>query len=148
MQIRPPVYLVSKTIACWKCREDMPAVAIIAPNVFKEDGQVCILSNIQSLPENLLMFIKKRFPSFKLKYSSITQSEYFANICIKCGKLSGDFYLHSEPGGPFFPMTEEEAQCLTVEQIPIDAPIEIEAGFHIGAGDLILEHGKKDTAEY
>ncbi len=148
MQINSPIYLASKTVGCWKCQERMFAVAIIAPNVSEEEGQVCILCDIKSLPENLLMFIEKRFPSFILKHSNTVKSEYYGNTCPKCGVLYGDFYLHSEPGGAFFPMSEEEAQCLTVEQFPIDTPIEVESGFHVGRGDLILEYGKKPITEH
>jgi hypothetical protein len=121
----------------------MPAVAIIAPNVPEAEGEVCTLSDIRSLPGNLRSFIQKRFPSFRLKYSKTTQSEYYANICPKCGMLSGDFYLHSEPGGPFFPTSDEDAIHLTVVEIPLDGPVEVEASLGMGVGDLILEHAKK-----
>ena len=60
--------------------------------------------------------------------------------------ISGDFYLHSEPGAPFFPTTEEEAKQLTLEAIPLAGPITIRAGVGVGAGDLILEHARKLTA--
>ena len=142
-RIDSPVYLASTTIGCWRCNADMPAVAIIAPNVPEAEGEVCTLSDIRSLPSNLRSFIQKRFPSFRLKYSKTTQSEYYANTCPKCGMLSGDFYLHSEPGGPFFPTSEEEATHLTVVEIPLDGPVEVEAGLGMGTGDLILEHAKK-----
>lgn len=55
--------------------------------------------------------------------------------------LSGDFFLHSEPGSPFFPESEEEAAHLTLVEIPMDGPIEVEAGFGMGVGEIILEHG-------
>ena len=60
--------------------------------------------------------------------------------------ISGDFYLHSEPGAPFFPTTEEEAKQLTLEAIPLAGPITIRAGVGVGAGGLILEHARKLTA--
>ena len=31
---------------------------------------------------------------------------YYANHCERCEALQGDFYLHSEPGGAFFPEFE------------------------------------------
>ena len=124
----------------------MPAVAIIAPNVPDAQGETCILSNIRSLPGPMRMFIQKRFPSFRLKYSKTTESEYYANTCPKCGMLSGDFYLHSEPGGPFFPTSEEEAALLTLEEIPMEGPDEVESGWGVGTADLILKHGKRKTA--
>ena len=60
--------------------------------------------------------------------------------------ISGDFYLHSEPGAPFFPTTEGEAKQLTLEAIPLAGPITIRAGVGVGAGGLILEHARKVTA--
>jgi hypothetical protein len=146
-QINPPLYLASTMISCWRCRADMPAVGLIAPNVPETENEVCILSDITELPASVLAFVQNRFPSFKWKFSKTTRSEYYANTCPKCGVLSGDFYLHSEPGGPFFPESEADAACLTVEQIPIEGQIEVVAGLGMGGGDLILEHGKKRDAE-
>ena len=45
----------------------------------------------------------------------------------------------------FFPESEADATHLTVEQIPIDGPIEVVAGLGMGGGDMILEHGKRRT---
>ncbi len=145
--INPPLFLASTTIACWRCGADMPAVGLIAPKVPDNEDEVCILSDITELPPSVLAFVQKRFPTFKRKFSKTTRTEYYANTCPKCGILSGDFYLHSEPGGPFFPESEADAACLTVEQIPLEGPIEVEAGLGMGGGDLILEHGKKRTQE-
>ena len=142
-RIDPPLYLASTTIDCWRCAADMPAVAIVAPKVAGAHGDVCVLADIRSLPGKVRGFIQKRFPSFRLRYSKTTRSEYYANVCPRCNVLSGDFYLHSEPGGPFFPPTEAEAARLKVEEIPIAGPIEVEASFGVGCGELILEHGKR-----
>jgi hypothetical protein len=139
--IDPPLYMASTTITCWRCGADTPAVALIAPNVPEEDGEVGILSNIIELPSSVLVFVQARFPTFKRQLSRTTQSEYYANTCPQCGALSGDFYLHSEPGGAFFPKTEADAARLTVEEIPLDGPIEVAACLGIGCGDFILEHG-------
>jgi hypothetical protein len=125
----------------------MSAVAIISPNTSEKeaDGYICILSDITCLPEKLLKMINERFPFFRLEYSNTTESEYYANTCPSCGMLSGDFFLHNEPGRPFFPETKEEAQELMIEQLPVKIPIEIDAGYHVGPGELIMEHGKRKT---
>jgi len=143
--INPPLYLASTTISCWRCDADMPAVGLIAPKVADTEDEVCILSDISELPISVLTFVQKRFPTFKRKFSKTARMEYYANTCPKCGVLSGDFHLHSEPGGPFFPESEEDAARLTVEQIPLNGPIEVVAGLGVGAGDLILEHGRRRT---
>ena len=146
-RIEPPLYLASTSIACWRCGANMPAVGIIAPRVPDAEVEICILSAIQELPPPVLDFIQKRFPTFKRKFSKTTRSEYYANTCPACGVLSGDFYLHSEPGAPFFPTTPEEAKALTIETIPITGPIEVRAGMGMGVGHLILENAKRQDAE-
>ncbi len=146
IRIDPPLYLAHTRMSCWRCGADMPAIALVAPSVAATEGEICLLSEVEELPESVLQFVRKRFPSFKLKYSKTLGLRYYANTCPRCGVISGDFYLHSEPGAPFFPTTEEEAKQLTLEAIPLAGPITIRAGVGVGAGDLILEHARKQTA--
>jgi hypothetical protein len=143
LKIFPPLYLVGMKIDCWRCRSRMPAVAILAPNIEDTGNEICILTDIVGLPENVLGYIQKRVPTFKLKYSKTVGSEYFANTCPGCSSLSGDFFLHSEPGAPFFPTDEQEASLLYITGIPIEAPVLVRAGFHVGTGEIILNHAKQ-----
>ena len=121
----------------------MPVVAILAPNIENTDEEICILSDIVGLPKEVLEYIQGRVPTFKLKYSKTVESKYYANTCPSCGVISGDFFLHSEPGAPFFPTDEKESSLLYRTKIPINDPILVQAGFHIGTGDLILKHAKE-----
>ena len=143
IQIDPPLYLAHTMISCWRCGVGMPAIALVAPNVAEAEGEICILSEVEELPQSVLQFVRKRFPSFRLKYSKTLGSRYYANTCPKCGVISGDFHLHSEPGAPFFPTTEEEAKHLTLEAVPLTGPISVRAGLGMGAWNLILEHARK-----
>ena len=70
-------------------------------------------------------------------------SKYFANTCPNCGSLSGDFYLHSEPGAPFFPTDEQEASHLYLTDTPIKGTVSIQAGLHVDTGELILNNAKQ-----
>lgn len=97
----------------------------------------------ESLPPAVLTYIETLFPTFKLKFSKTMQAEYYADTCPNCGVLSGDFHLHCELGAPFFPTDEEEARCLTVQQIPLEQPFDVEAGIGMGTGDLILKYGNR-----
>ena len=142
LKIFPPLYLVGMKIDCWKCGKKMPVVAILAPNIEDTDNEVCVLSDIVSLPEEVLEFVQKRVPTFKFRYSKMAGSEYFANTCPSCGSLSGDFFLHSEPGAPFFPTDDQEASLLYFTEIFIQKPVHVRAGFHIGTGELILSNAK------
>ena len=121
----------------------MPAVAILAPHVEDTEEQVCILSEIERMPDEIIHYIQSRVPSYKLKYSKTVARKYFANTCPKCGMLSGDFYLHSEPGAPLFPTDKEEAKQLYMTKIPINGSVEIQASLHVGTGELILENAKE-----
>lgn len=129
----------------------MPVVALVAPyveGVYDEQDQieeqeVFVLSDVVVLPINILEYLQKRVPTFKLKYSKTVGDKYYANTCPRCGMLSGDFYLHSEPGAPFFPVDEEEAARLYLTEIPIGSPIFIQAGLHTGTGELIVEHARR-----
>lgn len=148
LKIRPPLYLASTRTTCWRCGVGIPVVCLIAPQVEGAEGEVCVLSEVRRLPEGVLIFIQRQFPSFRLKYSKTVQASYYANTCPKCGVLSGDFYLHAEPGAPFFPETEEDAKRFTVEEIPMSGSIEVEASPGMGVGALILAHAKRRSAAH
>lgn len=145
IRVDPPLYLVHTKISCWRCGAKMPALALVAPNVAETEGEICILSEVEELPELVLQFVRRRFPSFKLKYSKTLGLRYYANTCPRCGVISGDFHLYSEPGAPFFPTTKGEAKQLTLEPVPLAGPITVRAGVGVGTGDLILEHARKPT---
>jgi len=121
----------------------MPVVALLAPHVGDSDGQVCLLSSIEEMPREILEFIQKRVPTFQWRSSLMAGSSYFANTCPKCHVIYGDFFLHSEPGAPFFPTSDEEAESLYLAEIQLPNAIEIQASRRVGVGDLILSNGKR-----
>jgi hypothetical protein len=143
LKIGPPLYLTGKNIRCWRRSSKMPVVALLAPQVEGTDNEICVLSNIQEPPEDVLSYIRKRAPTFKVKFSKTVREKYFANTCPACGVLSGDFFLHSEPGAPFFPTTENEAKNLFITEIPLSNEIKVSASCGMGVGALILSHAKK-----
>lgn len=143
LTVSPPIYMVGMKIGCWKCGQRMPAIALVAPLVEGADDDVCVLCDIVDLPQEILSYVQQRVPTFQLRYSKTVQGRYYANTCPKCGVLSGDFYLHSEPGAPFFPTCKDEAALLYLTQIPIQRSVRIESGFHVGVGELILNHAKR-----
>ena len=89
----------------------MPVVAFLAPSVEGADDQVCVLSDVVALPKDLLGYVQKRVPTYQLSYSKTVQGKYYANVCPKCRMLSGDFFLHSEPGAPFFRPAQRKLVC-------------------------------------
>ena len=146
IHVEPPLHVASTMILCWRCGADMPAIALIAPNVPEAEGEICVLLNIRELPPPVLKWIRQHFPTLRLKFSKTTLSKYYANTCPKCGVLSGDFFLHEEPGAPFFPTTKEEAKHLSIETIPVIESMTVRAGLGIGVGDLILQHARRKGA--
>lgn len=143
LTINPPLYLIGKKIHCWKCEKKMPVIALLAPNIDEAEGEISILSDIQELPKSIYFFIKKRVPSFKLKYSKMAGHKYLGNTCPHCGYLSGEFFLHAEPGAPFFPEDEKDAKSIYLRKIPLTSSITITASPSTGCGDLILKHAIK-----
>jgi hypothetical protein len=141
--VEPPLYLIGKMYSCWRCQAKMPVVSVLAPKVRDSWEQVSVLSGITEMPEEVVAYIQGRVPTFKLKYSKTVGQEYFASTCPKCGMLSGDFHLHSEPGAPFFPTTEEEAASLYMTEIPISGSIKVQAAPAVGCGELILENARR-----
>lgn len=145
IQLDPPIHLVAGKANCWRCGATMPVVAILCENVKAPDEGPYILSNTAELPRELTTFIQDRFPTFRLTYSQTIGRKYYANNCSKCGVISGDFYLHSEPGAPFFPTEPDEARLLTIETIPINHTCFARSGCGYGTGDLILQCAKRRT---
>lgn len=143
LTIDPPLYLIGKMDACWRCGARMPVVALLAPQVVGTEGASCVLSGITELPEALLAYIQGRVPTFKLHYSQTVGQKYFANTCPKCGVLSGDFYLHAEPGAPFFPTDELEAASLYMTELPASDRMYARASISMGCGDLILQNARR-----
>ena len=129
--------------SCWRCGAKMPVIALLAPKVDDTENQVCVLSDIDYIPEEVLSFIQNKVPTFILKYSKTIKSKYFANTCPKCRVIYGDFFLHDEPGAPFFPTDEEEAKSLYIKEIPLSKSIEIRASLCLGVGEVILSNAKR-----
>ena len=141
--INPPLYLIGMKIPCWRCEARMSVVALLAPHVKDTENEICILSNITSLPVEVISFIQKRVPTYKLKSSKMAGMRYYANTCPKCRVIFGDFFLQDEPGAPFFPTDEAEAKSLYMAEIPLIKGIEVKALLGMGTGGIILANAKR-----
>ena len=92
LTIDPPVYLIGKMYACWRCGAKMPVHRHPGSGREGTEGETCILSGITELPEAILAYIQGRvLQTFKRKFSKTIGQKYFASACPKCGVLSGDF---------------------------------------------------------
>ena len=141
--ISPPMHLVTGHWDCWRCGSDMTVVALLCENADESEMGPFILSSTATLPSDVVDFVQRRCPTFRLTFSKTIGAKYFANNCPRCGVISGDFYLHSEPGAPFFPTEEDDARSLTLELIPLAKSVVIDSGCGYGTGELILQYGQR-----
>jgi hypothetical protein len=119
----------------------MPVVTILAPKVEGTGRGNLHSTGDHRTTDAVLAFIQGRVPTFKLTFSKTVGQKYFASTCPKCGVF--DFYLHSEPGAPFFPTDKREAASLYVTQIPVTGRIYARALIDTDCGDLILKNAKR-----
>lgn len=144
MQISPPLYLATSATECWRCKEIFPVAGLIVITHDDPDNQglAGLLTYIKTLPSDLVDFAKSRCESFRLKDSQTVGFPYFGNVCPYCHTLSGDDYLHS-PGGALAPVHKEQAQTLTLEEVPLTAEFEIDAEANFGNVEMLLDHGER-----
>lgn len=157
MKIFPPFYLFFSSEPCWKCGEEQTVVALGVSGCHDEEYGFCsggegqseeiilLVSNLSEIPEGLRSEIAKRHPRFKLHHSHTASSSYYANMC-GCGAHFGDFYLFSEPGGAFFPTSEEEAESVAYCELPIAEPLEVVGNWSEGPGDNLFKNGRRVDA--
>ncbi len=140
-------------MACWKCREPTPVVGLLA-TLAEDDGESygdptarpvepISLRNITDLPYDLLQVMRAYQPRYAKRESRTAGMSYYQNECRHCGANIGDFYLFGEPGGPFFPMSEDEVALVEVLDVPVIGTLEIEADCGQGGVDLIFERRGK-----
>lgn len=81
-------------------------------------------------------------PRYQKHFSRLAGQAYFANLC-ECGANFGDFYLHSEPGGAFFPETDEIAARMTIQALPLKGEFELVATYVQGVEDSVFANAKR-----
>ena len=144
--VREPYLLCNSKTNCWKCGQETPMIALAATNYYfydyidvnNSDNQeqlwfkaeyATLFSFVLKLDSHVVEYIRQIHPFFKSIYSRTAEQTYFANTCVACGKLQGDFHHHEEPGGAFFP------DPYTDEPIKVTfSPLNLEFDYHIDAG--------------
>lgn len=72
---------------------------------------------ISYLPSSVDAKIKELTSNFFVDFSKTTSSYYWMNHCERCGAKQGDNSLHCGSGGPFSPVSTEDAALITVHQV-------------------------------
>lgn len=85
-------------ITCHQCRTETPVLTIVE---FDQDGDLDGITGVEAVDAALRQALEP-FPYFKRVYSRTQQRWLMGNCCVYCDALQGDFFLHSEPDGPFF----------------------------------------------
>jgi hypothetical protein len=151
VKVRAPLMLLTGPVECWKCHAPQSVIALATQHL-RADGEtidagddadrdLIMLSNIVAMPPEIEALLTNRFPRYRKHFSKMAGHTYFANICV-CGANFGDFFLISEPDGPFFPTTERLAAAVTIERLPFQGEYDFDAHWSQGGARLILDHGK------
>lgn len=115
-----PLYLVKSVERCWKCGGSAEVYCLASEGYesegfFHEDFFVTY-SSLEIIPRELKPYFMSYCPSYYEDYSKTTGGRYCMNHC-SCGAKLGDFYLHNEPGGAFFPTCESTAREIELKRI-------------------------------
>ena len=143
---------------CWKCSDLTPVYSLAVPrdhqepaedldDVYeKEDGyeedpetvwedQGCngVLSHADWIEElAAIIVVKATGDRYKPAYNATLGGNYYMNHCKCCGEKQGDHFVHSKPGGAFFPDNTHHHSV-----VKIDLPLLASA--NIAYGDDVID---------
>jgi len=101
-----------------------------------------LFSGIESLPQELLGALRRVNPGYRKRFSKTAGMSYYMNHC-SCGAQLGDFYMHSEPGGAFFPATPQAARAIRLHRLKLQGPLAITGAPSMVHPNLVLEHAER-----
>lgn len=139
-RVRSPYYYVLESLStCWKCNALTRVFSFKLPEEHEEfeyvedcdegvafpkeagewqcQGYRGTVSNVHSLSPQVVKQISRFTENFKLAYSKAAGTQYFMNHCQHCRVKLGDFFMHGEPGGAFFPTSPQEASKMVLFRI-------------------------------
>jgi hypothetical protein len=154
LEVHCPLFLLTSSEPCWKCGS-VQTVNAIGTHALRDGdeelvdpgdkAELFLLSNISEMPFPVFKYVAQRNHRYMKRHSRTAGETYYANTC-ECGANFGDFYLFSEPGGAFFPDTDEAAQLIQLEPMPFTGTLKFSASYSTGIGDYILQHAKRGAA--
>ncbi len=81
-------------------------------------------------------------PAYRRRFSKTASARYYMNHCA-CGAQLGDFYMHSEPDGAFFPTTRNAARAIRLRELRLRGPITITGSHSMVRPNLIREYAER-----
>jgi hypothetical protein len=135
--VKNPFFIAKSFRNCWKCGERTPLVTIGAQkfialdydeekdsDIWKVHNELTYFHYIKYLPKHIITLITTQFPFYKQTFSKTIQDSYWANNCIHCGVLQGDYENFNEPSGTFLPIFPEDPKIeLTSVDLKHDFPL-------------------------
>lgn len=140
-------YLLSKTTRCWKCASPTEVFAIGVPEQhFYQDSDPygdkriwitaswkAILFHVNKVNRQVFFLLREKAPGYSMDSSKQHKCKYLMNHCDSCGIKIGDFAMHCEPGGEFWPINNVDLTLIRAEKI--DKHLEADASF--GSSDTL-----------
>ncbi len=117
-----PIWLMRSEENCWKCGHLSAVFCIASQGVVDiEDGGpyrvensgVIFISDLESIDVRIEPLLKTHATRYRPDFSKTQGMRLWMNHCEKCGIKMGDFFMHQEPGGAFFPTTPSEEARLS-----------------------------------
>jgi hypothetical protein len=158
-ELLPPVYSVESKSECWRCGR-VSSVATVAAESFvarhdSGDGaspellgepvelDLYVFSGIEYLPEELVEEVRKVNSGYRRRFSKNAGASYYMNHCASCGAQLGDFYMHSEPGGAFFPTAPRAARAIRLRRLAVPGRPMITGSPSMVSPNLILKYAER-----
>ncbi|MBF8224531.1 DUF5710 domain-containing protein [Halomonas sp. 328] len=98
---------------------------------------------ITELPNTVSDEARKISSNYRRNYSKQAGESYWMNHCQSCGMKQGDFAMHQEPSGVFFPFNGSEAERITLH--PIHSQFLCSGDFSIRS-EMFIEFMKSSDA--
>jgi hypothetical protein len=130
--VSSPLYLFALRQPCYSCASDIETIAIATAKLVDLDfddpqgmaGEVCLLSNVQSVPAEIMEQVICRHPKYELRYSGMAEQEYLMTVC-QCGAHQGDFYVHQA----LFNAACYEPETIKVEQLLLEGVWQLDCSY-------------------
>lgn len=113
-----PVWLLESESSCWKCQRRSPVFCLACSDVrdaqddregaYEDDEEVLLISDMASVDSRIQRWLRELAPDYRPDWSKTQDARVWMNHCAHCGAKMGDFYLHSEPGGAFFSVSNQQ----------------------------------------
>lgn len=107
LTLKGPIDLVTAHTICWKCQGTTPVSYVRARQSVDTETQITVDDAKIVQPDYLAAAIagpaQDLNPGLRVVRSDRIRTRYYwANHCVHCDAIHGEYSLHTEPDGPFF----------------------------------------------